>query len=157
MYNVTWCCRFDGLKPYTVPELLRVPLEELCLHIMVDLPHTSLLKVDQGTQLSQIIFITTAYATWNPFQWAVPQLSIMIIYIGTRSIEIQRWQYDLVNTKSIHLEINLITLTKEIYRMGRRLEFCGTMHLFSSFYWREETVLFCFCSANWLKCVLPFL
>ncbi|XP_052808970.1 ATP-dependent RNA helicase DHX29-like [Mya arenaria] len=25
---------YEGMKPYTIPELLRVPLEELCLHIM---------------------------------------------------------------------------------------------------------------------------
>lgn len=28
--------RFDSLRSYSVPEILRVPLEELCLHIMVN-------------------------------------------------------------------------------------------------------------------------
>lgn len=27
--------RFEGFLDYSVPEILRVPLEELCLHIMV--------------------------------------------------------------------------------------------------------------------------
>lgn len=27
--------RFDTFMDYSVPEILRVPLEELCLHIMV--------------------------------------------------------------------------------------------------------------------------
>ena len=27
--------KWDALRDYTVPEILRVPLEELCLHIMV--------------------------------------------------------------------------------------------------------------------------
>ncbi len=35
---VGWCFRFDSMKSYSVPEILRVPLEELCLHIMVSAP-----------------------------------------------------------------------------------------------------------------------
>ena len=27
--------KWDALRDYTLPEILRVPLEELCLHIMV--------------------------------------------------------------------------------------------------------------------------
>lgn len=32
---VTLFFRFEGFMEYSVPEILRVPLEELCLHIMV--------------------------------------------------------------------------------------------------------------------------
>lgn len=32
--------RFDAFMDYSIPEILRVPLEELCLHIMVYEPHT---------------------------------------------------------------------------------------------------------------------
>ena len=28
-------CRFSSFKPFSQPEILRVPLEELCLHILV--------------------------------------------------------------------------------------------------------------------------
>lgn len=34
--------RFDAFMEYSIPEILRVPLEELCLHIMVYKPHTSI-------------------------------------------------------------------------------------------------------------------
>lgn len=32
--------RFDAFMDYSIPEILRVPLEELCLHIMVNKAHT---------------------------------------------------------------------------------------------------------------------
>ena len=33
--DVTFYYRFASLPDYSVPEILRVPLEELCLHILV--------------------------------------------------------------------------------------------------------------------------
>lgn len=35
VFNVMLFFRFEGFMDYSVPEILRVPLEELCLHIMV--------------------------------------------------------------------------------------------------------------------------
>ena len=32
---------YDRLSNYSIPEMLRVPLEELCLHIMVRITHTA--------------------------------------------------------------------------------------------------------------------
>jgi ATP-dependent RNA helicase DHX29 len=34
--NVLLCNRFQAFMDYSIPEILRVPLEELCLHIMVN-------------------------------------------------------------------------------------------------------------------------
>ena len=65
-----------------------------------------------------------------------PKLSVMSIYKSTWPILIQwlrvmlvRWQSDLVNTKESVRPVcdNLITRTKESYRMGRRKKFFGTV------------------------------
>ena len=39
------------MKSYSVPEILRVPLEELCLHIMVSESNRFLLDVDLQLEL----------------------------------------------------------------------------------------------------------
>lgn len=35
VFNIILFFRFEGFMDYSVPEILRVPLEELCLHVMV--------------------------------------------------------------------------------------------------------------------------
>ena len=69
-------------------------------------------------------------------QWTVPQLSIMIIYNCT-------WSH-LIQYIRIYCQVTIwprkdkrktpsqaFTRSKQIYRIGRSLKFCGTMHWFS--------------------------
>ena len=73
-------------------------------------------------------------------QWTVPQLSIMIIYNCAWSVLIQQIRIILSSDNLTQKKqkkayflfmINLITRSKKICRMGRRLKNCGTIYFYT--------------------------
>lgn len=57
--------RFDAFMDYSIPEILRVPLEELCLHIMVYKPNTLVQTNKKHTKTNTFTFYHMWKHSWS--------------------------------------------------------------------------------------------
>ena len=115
------------LQLYSEQSLVR--RKQLHYHLITDSHHIIYCqKAVKWTACIIIFFSVCIIQISIPNQWTVPQLSIMIIYNRTWSILIEQFRIILSGDNLTYTFRKHKRRSRQIYRIGRSLKFCGTVH-----------------------------